>query len=338
MKGLIKNLLILFMWYPLRGIVAYLPLSVTAAIGKAGGYLLYAMSREKRRFMADEFRLSVPSASAPEITRFVRGSFVNYCLSEIEVLLYPSLNREFIDRVFVIEGRDHLDAALAKGKGVLLFQAHFGAFQMTMPAIGYLGYSMNQISASAAVWKEGVDSHAHRKMFDIKAKCEYALPVKHISVRGSLRPVFNALKRNEIVGITVDGGGGKKVVPLRFLGRQAFFLTGSADLAVSTGAVVIPAFITTGPGLRHRLILHPPLSFEAGSDKDESRTGILREFTALLETYVRRHPDHYGYTLGLRRHRAPFDVHPFFADYNLKEGLVNSLRKVNEYAQTKQNG
>lgn len=315
MKRLIKNAMILFMWYPLRMIIAYLPFSLTAAVARAGGYMLYAISREKQRLMAEEFSRALPDRSAREVASCVRRSFINYCLSEIEVLLYPSLNRQVIERMFTIEGREHLDAALAEGKGVLLFQAHFGAFQMTMPAIGYLGYTMNQISASAAVWKEGIKSDAHKKMFDIKAQCEYSLPVKHISVKASLRPVFTALKRNEIVGITVDGGGGKKIVPLRFLEREAYFQTGAADLAVSTGAVIIPAFITTGPGLRHSLVLHPPLSVQDGLGKDENRKKILEDFTAILETYVRRYPDHYGYTLGLRRQRAPHDTYPFFADY-----------------------
>ena len=103
-----------------------------------------------------------------------------------------------------------------------------GAFQMTMPVIGYTGYKMNQISASASLWKENITSEIQRQTFDLKAKYEYTLPVKHISITSSLKPVFRALETNEIVGITVDGGGGKKVVQIKFLGRDANFQRGGS--------------------------------------------------------------------------------------------------------------
>jgi KDO2-lipid IV(A) lauroyltransferase len=324
MKRFIKNLMILVMWYPLRFVITFLPLTLSARIGRAGGRLLCLLSREKQRMMSDEFRRVLPGRGSRDLRSIVRESFINYCLSELEILLYPSMDRSYIDRVFTIEGREHLDAALAGGKGVLLCQAHFGAFQMTMPAIGYTGYTMNQISASAAVWKEGGASAPQNRMFDIKARYEYTLPVKHISVTSTLRPVFNALKRNEIVGITVDGGGGKKVVPLRFLGREALYQTGAVDLALSTGAAMVPAFVITESGLRHTLVLHAALRTDGERGRDTVRREALQEFAALLESYVQRYPHHYGYTLCLRRQRAAFDNYPFFSDYARSSGAADT--------------
>jgi len=336
-KALVKKILILLMWYPLRITIAFLPLPLVALIGRGGGRVLHLLSREKQRAMLEEFRRILPGRSRSELLAAVRESFVNFCCSEMEILLYPSMDRRYIDRVFAIEGKEHLDSALARGRGVLLFQAHFGAFQMTMPAIGYSGYTMNQISASAAVWKEGNASAAGNRTIDIKARYEYTLPVRHISVTSSLRPVFRALERNEIVGITVDGGGGKKIVPLRFLGRNSFFQTGAADLAISTGAAIVPAFITTEPGLRHRLVLHAPIAVDEGRGKEENRLAVLREFASLLESHVLRHPHHYGYTLCLRRQRARIDPYPFFDDYGASDeagSVPNSPRKAHGHAET----
>jgi KDO2-lipid IV(A) lauroyltransferase len=316
MKRLVKSVLILFMWYPLRITISFLPPRLAALIGRTGGLVLHVLSREKQRVMADEFSRVLADRSAGEIGAIVRESFVNYCCSELEVLLYPSLNRRYIDRVFTIEGREHIDAALGLGKGVLLFQAHFGAFQMTMPAIGYNGYTMNQISASAVLWKENNGSTTQSRMLDLKARYEYTLPVKHISVRSSLRPAYHALEKNEIVGITVDGGGGKRTVSLRFLGRDSFFQTGGVDIALSTGAAVVPAFVISEPGLRHRLVFCPALQVDPAADKDENRRKVMQQFASLLESFVYRNPEHYGYTLCLRRQMADKDAIPFFADYD----------------------
>lgn len=333
-KAFIKNILIFIMWYPLRIIINILPLRVAYLTGIAGGLLLYLISREKHKMMAEELVLVLPDRDMSEIKAVVRDSFVNYCLSEMEVLLYPSLNKNIINKNFIIEGKENLDEAISKGKGVILFQAHFGAFQMTMPAIGYNGYKMNQISASAAMWKENASvSGLQKKMYDIKARYEYALPVNHISVKSSLRPVFSALERNEIVGITVDGGGGSKTIPIKFLGRSANFQMGAADLAIRTGAEIVPAFIITENGLRHRLVLHSPIKVIGDLGRDEFKKGILQEFAGLLEGYVYRYPTHYGYTLYLRRSRAYIDSYPFFADYEVpQDNNMHHKIKRTDYA------
>lgn len=316
MKILIKKAMIFFMWYPLRITIKILPLKVISLLGIVGGKLLYVISRDKHPIMVEELNLVMPEKSSIEIKKVVKGSFVNYCLSEIEVLLYPLMNRDLIRKIVVIEGREHLDKALSYGRGVLLFQAHFGAFQMVMPVIGYSGYKMNQISASASIWKDRSISAIQRKSYEIKAHYEYALPVQHISVKSTLRPVFRLLKNNEIVGITVDGGGGRNVTSIRFLGRDANFQQGGAELAIRTNAAIIPAFIISEKGLKHRLIIHSPINWSGRGHQTESPKIILQKFASLLEGYVYKHPTHYLYTLYLRKSRASIDPYPFFSDSN----------------------
>lgn len=323
MKAIIKMILIFIMWYPLRIIINIFPLRVAYLIGVLGGFLLYLFSKEKQKIMLEELILVLPNRSISEIKEIVRGSFINFCLSEMEVLFYPSLNNHFISKNFIIVGREYLDEALLKGNGVILFQAHFGAFQMVMPAIGYSGYKMNQISASAAIWKDNLKTLSlQNKIFEIKAEHEYTLPVNHIDVNSSLRPVFNALRRNEIVGITVDGGGGKKIIPIKFLERNANFQKGAADLATRTGAEIVPAFIITESFFQHKLILHQPIKFTRTKKRDENIRVILGKFIRILEDYVYKYPSHYGYTLFLRRSRASLDSYPFFQDYKLPKAKI----------------
>ena len=303
------------MWYPFRALIAFLPLSVVAAFGRMAGCILYSISKEKRRMMTEELNRSLPNPTTASIRRTVKASFANYALSEIEVLLYPTLNPTIVQKRISFHGQEYLDEALSGGKGVLLCQAHFGAFQMVMPVIGYSGYIMNQVSASAAVWKERMNSDLQKRVLDIKAIYERKLPVRHISVQESLRPVFRALQRNEIVGITVDGGTGNKNVTIPFLGRRANFARGPVDLALRTGAPIVPAFILTGKQLKHTLRIHPPLEIDPALGKDENIRQILQQFARLLENYVFEYPEHYGYTLYFRRANAPIDAHPFFEDY-----------------------
>ncbi len=313
----IKPLLIAFMWYPLRIAAQLLPVTAINTLGRYGGLLLYFLSRKKQKIMSAELKKSLQEKTDSQIDAIVSKAFINYCLSETQMLLYPRLNPRIMDRIVRIRGREHLDRALEKGTGVLLFQAHFGAFQMVMPAIGYKGYTMNQISASASLWDEDRIPEIQRKSIALKAAYELMLPVRHIPVKSTMRPVFRALKRNEIVGITVDGGGGARTLNVRFLGRPANFQKGPVDLALRTGAQMIPALITTGKGLSHTLDIHPPIEIDRSLNQEAAIRNGIEAFIRILETYVNRYPDHYGYTLCLRRSRAVKDPYPFFGDYTM---------------------
>lgn len=315
LRRLVKAAMVFLMWYPLRWLIHLAPAALVDRLGRLGGGLLWRLSGRQRAALEQEFGRVFPARGPADRRALARASFTIFCLAELEVLLYPRLTPELIRRRVAFEHLDCLDAALARGKGVLLFQAHFGAFQMTLPAIGFLGYPLNQLSASAAVWKGADPSRLRDRSLDLKARLERGLPVRHLDVHGSLRPVYRALARNEIVGIAVDGGGGRAPVRMPFLGRTAAIQAGAAELAVRTGAAVVPAFLLTEPGLRHRLVLHPPPAIPPDAAPEEQRDLILRAFLQLLESYVLRFPAHYGYTLCLRRLRANLDRHPFFDDY-----------------------
>ena len=315
MKALLKKIMIWIMWYPLRSLINLLPKGLTYRLGAAGGRLLYFISKDKQQIMYQELAAVFRDRSPDELRKIVKQCFVNFVLSEMEILFYPSMDQRFIDDMVDIEGKEHLDQALMAGKGVLLFQAHFGAFQMVMPAIGYSGYVMNQISASASVWKEEGQSEVQKKSVDIKASYEYKLPVKHIAFTHNLKPVFSALKRNEIVGVTADGGGGRQIESVQFLGRKANFQSGGVKIGLKTGAQMVPVFILTLKNFQHKVIIHTPFKTDAAKPEEEIIAEALQSYADLLGGYVYQYPDHYGYTLYLRRSRAHIDPYLFFDDY-----------------------
>ena len=315
MFRLLKDLALLIYWFPLRVCIRFIPLSGVHRLGKIGGYLLYLMSKEKRLFLSNELKCILPNCNDKYINAIARESFANYCISELEVLLYPIIDKNYVRKHVSIVGQEYLDEAFTNGTGVLLLQAHFGAFQMVLPILGHCGYVINQISASASLWKANATTAIQKISLDKKAQYENLMPIKHFPVGGFPRPLFRALQRNEIVGITSDGGAARKTVEVSFLGRTANFPKGVADLALTTGAVIVPTFIITEKKLSHRLVFHPPLSKNSNSDKSSEAAAIMQDFANILSDYIYQYPHHYGYTLCLRRMMASSDGHPFFSDY-----------------------
>ena len=303
-----KDAFIWFLWYPVRWTVSFLPLCLVPALARLMGAAAFRLSRGKRRLMIEE--LKGIARDAGEGTRIAREAFVLHFMNELEVFLYPRFNRKVMERITEIEGLGNLDAALEKGRGAILLIGHFGQNQMIMPAFGYRGYRMNQISASPVVWKEIMGEAAGpmmRRSFGLRWRLEKSLPVNHIDVFEFLRPAFRCLRRNEVLGLAIDGGGGRRKAAFGVLGRKALFSLDPLALAMKTGAAVLPAFVLRERGGRNRIVVHEPMSLRATGDGDADVRANTRAFIEILDEYVRRRPDHYVNFMVFRRLRGGFD-------------------------------
>ncbi len=327
----IRDLLVRIYWGPFRALVQRLPLSWAYALGTFLGRFLGRLPNARLLGMALAARRA-PELAGPGVTdadrlRLARKALVNFCLNDLEVLLFPRLNAGVMDKIMRIEGREHLDAALAKGRGAMLVFGHFGANQMIMPAIGYAGYEMFQLSAPASALNEKLPEKrgaAVRRTRELRWEHEQTLPVTHINIFGSMKPALACLKDNKVLGVAMDGGGGDKRVLVPFLGARAYFSVGAASMAMRTGCAVIPAFMLREADGYNRLVLEEELALaipgegEGGGRNKAAWEAALTEnvarMAARLDARVRARPDLYLYFLSFRELMAKGGHDPFFAE------------------------
>jgi KDO2-lipid IV(A) lauroyltransferase len=202
----------------------------------------------------------------------------------------------------VLEGREHLDAALARGRGAIVATAHFGAHQLSMPALGYRGYTMHQLSAPPPVWAEiSPVSRMRRRVLERRWALEQALPVTHIDVFRFLRPAFRVLADNQVLGLAFDGGGGRAWTQVSFLARRMNVSTAPIGLWRRTGAALLTAVVVRPLGAsRHRVVLEP---FEGTS---------VQDLADRFARWVLRHPSHYLPFVMFRKRVRGTDRAPFF--------------------------
>ena len=73
--------------------------------------------------------------------------------------------------------------------------------------------------------------------------------------------------------------------PGRLLGHRRTFLSAWADLAVMTGAPVIPVFCTHRPAGRFALTFDPPWTIDLGSEE-----AVVARYLERLEAEIAAHP------------------------------------------------
>jgi lauroyl/myristoyl acyltransferase len=250
----------------------------------------------------------------------IRDAYRAAMFNELEVLRYPSLDPTSIDEVCTVEGREHLDCALEKGKGAIVLIGHFGANQMIMPALGHHGYPMNQLSAPPPVWAEILRETRTNPVWEANLNRRWALekqlPVNHINVFRFLRPAFDALESNQVLGLAFDGGGGRGWTQASILGRAANLSTQPIQLWRKSGAAVLPTFVVRVPGeASHRIVIERPLTWQEGETRDDENRANMAAFIRRFEPWLEQYPEHYLQYMLMRRRVRGTDIMPLFRDY-----------------------
>lgn len=291
-----------FFFIPFRVVLKALPLKFVYALSNIAGGIINMVIGKKVSISCRELLGNCPDkTTSDEIKEISKKSIEIYIKRHFEDLILPSFSKETIASIVTIEGIEHIDNALARGKGIIIQLAHFGSFLMILPALAYRGYKVNQI-----VGKPELKHHRkiHKLIFNAKAKENSALPVRFVHVDHSIRPVIDALKKNELIAVAFDGRDGKDWVPVKFLGGTANISPGAVRIARVTGAAILPTFIIRQHDDTHRLIIERPIELEQSEDMEEFLSKNIQNIADIFEKYIVKYPCHFGMTYHTLRSRA----------------------------------
>lgn len=117
-------------------VTAWLPFSLRMAVGALLGRLTWLVARERRYITEVNIRLCFPELDKAAQAALVRKCFVENGIGLIETatgwMRPPSHFRDLV----ILSGTEHMDAALAEGRGVLLLGAHFTTLDFTANLLG----------------------------------------------------------------------------------------------------------------------------------------------------------------------------------------------------------
>jgi KDO2-lipid IV(A) lauroyltransferase len=183
----------------------------------------------------------------------------------------------------VIEGREHLDIALALGRGVIVVTPHLGPYELGGALLASLGYAVHAVV-------ERLDAATLDALASYRAATGMGLVTRDAGARSLVR----LLREGQVVLLVADrvvGGGEGVVVPFGNGGRAV--PTGPAALALATGApVLVGAIVRTGTSVpRYRVHLEPALHPDRTGDAARDRDAFTRRLAARLAAFVTAHPE-----------------------------------------------
>lgn len=271
-------------WWPswaavgLLWLCARLPLCIQRAIGRGLGLTLYALARERRHITRINLRLCFPELDGNERERLVRAQFsmLGESIFEMAYGWWGPAHR--LERLGTIAGREHLDAALAHGRGVILLQGHFLTTDIAGQILGMkLAFTATYMQAKNPVARNLTERLRGRFI---------RRQIHHTDVRTIVR----ALAANEIVWHGPDQGAKHGAgIEARFFGQPARTNTATAKLARITGAPVVPYHPVRLADGTYELRIEPALADFPGNDI----AAATQRVNDTIEAHVRRAPEQY---------------------------------------------
>ena len=192
------------------------------------------------------------------------------------------LSEDRIRALVELHGGEHLQAALARGKGVILLGAHIGNYHALAPFTALY-------HTPAGAFVEPVEPP---ELFDFvsalrgKTGLELFLPDRQ-GVLGAMR----LLKRNGLLMIAGDRYLGANGTLVRFFGRPTYLSHGPLILSQRSGAAILPASLERLSDGRLRATLRPPLQLVNTAQKRTDLLANMRLLAGALEETIRPVPE-----------------------------------------------
>lgn len=264
-------------------IMARLPFPSQIRIGKRLGRWLLPVLQRQRHAAQRNLAICFPELDESERRSLLQRQFEAYgaSLSEMALGWYAPLEK--LRRIVRVEGREHLDAAIEKGSGVLLFMAHFTCLEVGVAIL-------EDLCANCGCMYRP----QHNAMFDaliLRGRSRFA---KRQIDKNNVRALIKALRARMAIAYLPDHtypGSQSELLP--FFGEPALTNTATSKLAKISGAVVLPYFfrrLEDDSGYVVEIL--PPLP---GLPSDDPVADTAR-LVDVLERHIRRAPEQYLWT------------------------------------------
>lgn len=262
--------------------VRNLPPSIRYRLGDMLGILWFDVFRIRRQVVLNNLKIAFPDWSEAQRIQVGRASLRHMGQSLIEYCELPFIDRRRAEEIFEIQGREHLDRAIAQKRGVCLLTLHLGNGDLATAALSLVGYPMYLIS------KEFKVHWLNELWFGMRAR----LGTHFIPPRQSSYAVLRVLKKGSLVIFVQDQFTGPPIgAKTRFFGKETGTGIGLSIMSQRSQSPVIPVYTYRKGPERHVIVFGEEIGPEVVDDPDESLVRTTQKQNDVLEKYVRLFPE-----------------------------------------------
>lgn len=252
-------------------LVAFLPAPLAYGLACRRGDWRFQLDKARRgRILSNLQGVFGEQLSPEERLRVARDFFRRQACQAIDTMRLAGKGRA-LARLVEIRGQEHLEAALADGKGVVICIAHFGSHGSFPSMLGANGFPITAVDNSKSNFSISLVEQLLWRLHLAKQKPQ----PRHLH-RPNIEPQVGAveaamrmaevLRANEAIVIAIDVPVAPQdrphAVAVEYLGRKILLLPGSVSIAQHTGSAVLVAVALRCPNWWQQVLDLSPLSLD----------------------------------------------------------------------------
>lgn len=264
-------------------------------LGRWFGTVEYVINFKRRsRYRRELAEVFPEGLSQARCHKIIRDYFRRTRCDKLFYLIFDRLPREKIMRRIRFHGRQYLDEALARERGVYVMLSHHGSHHVAGLLMALLGYKCAGVRDRNEGTLRVYIQDKYARTFP-----EYA-GIRVLYADSFPRDIYRCFRENRVVGSALDvnrvRGLALKTCKVEMFGEQREFLTGTLQVALRCNAAICQAFVVSRPNFYFRLIVKPPLYVPPAADEPGESNELIQElmqrYADGIADHVREYPDH----------------------------------------------
>lgn len=256
----------------------YLPVRLQMLSGRLIAWLTTPLTSDRRKVSKRNIELCFPEMTEQEQDDLVDENMRTMGMLLIETALSWWASDRSLEKRVQYEGLEHIDAGLAKGKGVILLTGHFTSME--------LGGRLIMLKKPCYVMFRQLKNPLFNSVM-VQLRTHHS---EGVVLQEDPRSMIRALRKNKIVWYAPDQDYGRKLsIFAKFFGVTAATVPATARMAKISGAAVVLFVPRRQLDGSYTLTLSPALEdFPTGDDVVDAQ-----RINDLIEKEVRVSPEQY---------------------------------------------
>jgi KDO2-lipid IV(A) lauroyltransferase len=260
-----------------------------------GGILYQFNSQHRANIRLNLRRIMGPQANQSEINRRARATFDTILYNYFDLFRLPSLDRRTVERLVTVTGWEHVEAALSKGRGLVMVSAHLGNIETVLYAMLLRGLSITI----------PVEHLEPPELFDYICTLRTSQGLKLVPIDGPLLDLIRTLRKGGVAGLAGDRDITDSGRIMNFFGYPAHLPDGHVRLALKTGASLMAGFSYRNPDHTYQAYFLPAFDPSTAATEEERLVAGMNFVIAAMEKAISQNPEQWTVTV------------PIWADKNL---------------------
>jgi len=217
--------------------------------------------------------------NSSQVVSIVKKIYIHWFLNVTDFLKHPLVSVEKFKKRIELSGIEKLDEALKLGKGAVIFTAHLGNFEWGACRVAVEGYK---------IWGTGL-ARTNKRTGYFFEKRRLSKGLKTLYANKVMLNIFRILKNNEVIAIPTDFDPLGTAGLYKFFNKYAYVPSGPVEIAMKSGAPLLPSFIWRKDKYNHFQVIGQPVELIPDDGNKEKRKELINKNMAIMLKVMEKH-------------------------------------------------